>query len=113
MTNPHPSHISHEPALCQPLRREYLQGATYKALAEKYQIDQRTAKRLCCALQEADGRECKRTWKLACGFAKDELVERYARCEDAALAGEMMKEYCELLMEVSLDRDAPILYNDK
>ena len=30
---------------CQPLRREYLQGATYKAIAEKYQIDQRTAKR--------------------------------------------------------------------
>ena len=72
MTNPHLSHIPHEPALCQSLRREYLQGATYKALAEKYQIDQRTAKRLCSILQETDGRKCKRTWKLACGFAKDE-----------------------------------------
>jgi lipid A disaccharide synthetase len=28
------------------------------------------------------------------------LVERYARCNDAALAGEMMMEYCELLMEI-------------
>ena len=30
---------------CHQLRMEYLKGATYKALAEKYQIDQRTARR--------------------------------------------------------------------
>ena len=29
------------------------------------------------------------------------LVERYTRCEDAVLVGEMMKEYCVLLIEAS------------
>ena len=41
------------------------------------------------------------------------LVERYARCDEAASVRDVMKEYCGLLMETSLDRYAPILYNDK